>query len=386
MRVPKVWGAWIIGALLFCLPFDAAQARNSTWVDSGENIVYQRVPVHPLFRLNAAASQQEDNQDDFDDNWESLRVFPIMHANAGPLRVYVAENSRLYKSQYMGFVKDSMDQWSRALDGRMRYELVDSPSDAQITVSWVTGFEDADTAGLTTTRIGHADVRIKTPGIPENIIHGDIMHELGHALGIEGHSHANNDIMMSGRSWSSASEFHNYHPRLTSRDVQAIRRLYDSSWRRGEDLYQAAAQQPLPTRTASQPPQQPDPVQQLSPVNRSLLPLLSAFSRKATVQYHQPAAPIATMSNMQTTSEYMGDIQSQVKRYWRTTGRPQGAGVVVLFRLSREGNLLGYRLMRSSGEGSTDLAAMQALRQAAPFQPLPGDYSRDTMDVKLTLN
>ena len=113
--------------------------------------------------------------------------------------------------------------------------------DADITLDWVPAFDDRYVAGVTNYSVGHASVEIKTVGVPEKDIKCNILHEMGHALGISGHSNNQNDIMVGMRRWHRDNT--PYEPRLSRRDVQAIRRLYSANWKKGEDLYAASAQQ-----------------------------------------------------------------------------------------------------------------------------------------------
>ncbi|HEY9745199.1 MAG TPA: matrixin family metalloprotease [Oculatellaceae cyanobacterium] len=177
----------------------------------------------------------------FGDNWGSVRVFQLMETYR-PLRIYVNTSSRLYSPQYKEYITWSLDSWSKALDGRLRYEFTSDPRDADITVDWVPRFSDRYIAGLTTFQVGHADIQIKTMGVPEKDIKANIIHEFGHALGIAGHSSNPNDIMVGARRFRHGAEAASYEPQLSRADIQAIRRLYSPTWQRGEDLYSPIAQ------------------------------------------------------------------------------------------------------------------------------------------------
>jgi hypothetical protein len=178
----------------------------------------------------------------FGQNWESVRTFGLTRRLNAPLKVYVdTHGNGLYKAQYRGYVEQSLRSWSQALNGRLSYTYTNNPQAADITVGWVSSFPgDPYVAGVTNYWVGHADVQIKTIGVPEKDIKANIIHEFGHALGIAGHSPNQQDIMVATRRWHRGNT--NYEPRLSRNDVQAIRRLYSLSWQRGEDLYSASAQ------------------------------------------------------------------------------------------------------------------------------------------------
>lgn len=180
----------------------------------------------------------------FGDNWASVRTFRLLRPLDKPLKVYVetahAGQETPYKPQYRTYVIESLNTWASVLDGRLHYVLTNKKKNADITVDWVSSFPERLVAGVTNYSVGHASVEIKTLNIPEKDIKGNIIHEFGHALGISGHSNNPDDIMVGVRRWHRDSGA--YEPRLSSRDVQAIRRLYSATWKTGEDLFSANAQ------------------------------------------------------------------------------------------------------------------------------------------------
>lgn len=170
---------------------------------------------------------------------QSMRTFHLAQSNAPALRVYIAPASATYRQ----YVASGLTTWSRALDGRLQAVEVATPEQADIKIYWVQGFASPSQGGETEFMEGEATLYIKASGIPGNLIEANILHELGHALGIANHSHQNDDIMKSGRSWRSMAEYRTYQPQLSSRDVEAIRRLYSSQWVPNEDLYQPTRRQ-----------------------------------------------------------------------------------------------------------------------------------------------
>jgi predicted Zn-dependent protease len=179
----------------------------------------------------------------FGENWDSVRTFRLLTPLDKPIKVYINEHASqesLYRPQYKKYVLESLRAWNSALDGRLTYTLATRAKDADITVDWVPSFSDRYIAGITNYSVGHADMQIKTIGVPDKDIKCNIMHEFGHALGIAGHSDNPDDIMVGVRRWHRDNL--PYNPTLSKRDIQAIRRLYSASWHKGEDLYTANAQ------------------------------------------------------------------------------------------------------------------------------------------------
>ncbi len=206
---------------------------------------------NPLCRGTAYVSQQvgagavngQDYENAFGMDWDSVRTFHLMRPLSAPLKVYIdvsTDGSPLYKPEYHAYALQSLSAWNEALGGRLHYTLTSDPGVADITLGWVSAFPDRYVAGLTTYRVGHANIRIKTVGVPQSDIQANILHEFGHALGIAGHSRNPADIMVASRKWRRDSVA--YQPGLSKQDIQAIRRLYSGDWRRGEDLYTTAAQ------------------------------------------------------------------------------------------------------------------------------------------------
>ncbi|MCE3234081.1 MAG: hypothetical protein K0Q50_261 [Vampirovibrio sp.] len=179
----------------------------------------------------------------FGDNWESVRTFRLLQRLDKPLKVYIEThptNASLYRPHYRDYAIGALKSWSQALDGRLTFVQTQHRKEADITLDWVSSFDDKYVAGITNYSVGHASVEIKTVGIPDKDIKCNIIHEIGHALGVTGHSKDAGDIMVGVRRWRRDNT--PYDPTLSSRDVQAIRRLYSASWHKGEDLYAAKAQ------------------------------------------------------------------------------------------------------------------------------------------------
>lgn len=199
----------------------------------------------------------------FGESWQSVRTFRLLQPLAAPLKVYVQTRpvpAALYRPEFQQYVEDGLKSWQQALQGRLVYQYTSRKAEADITVSWAPTFPEKTIAGLTTYRVGHADIEIKTVGIPASDVQGNILHELGHALGISGHSQYPEDMMVGVRKWRRDETA--FKHLLSPRDIQAIRRLYSSDWQKGEDLYAKTAQTApkAASQTATLPPEKPEPV------------------------------------------------------------------------------------------------------------------------------
>ena len=205
-------------------------------------------------QASPGAANTHDYEVTFGESWQSVRIFKLLDQLDKPLKVYVESHPRnqsLYKENYRQYIAESLKVWDEALGGRLKYSYTNNPKEADITVDWVSSFRDRYVAGLTTYRVGHAAIEIKTIGVPEADIKGNIIHEFGHALGISGHSNNPDDIMVGMRKWRRDNL--PYNPKLSQRDIQAIRRLYSRNWQKGEDLYATTAQRTIVEPLANAP-------------------------------------------------------------------------------------------------------------------------------------
>ena len=130
-----------------------------------------------------------------------------------PVGVYIDQTDLppSWKPQYRTFVEDAMQEWSDASEGKLAFTTIASESYPCITVRWVTDSplgNDPPTIGaaelVSTTIAGRQyikEVRIELAttryGRPlsDTIMKCISLHELGHAVGLWGHSDDDGDIM-----------------------------------------------------------------------------------------------------------------------------------------------------------------------------------------------
>lgn len=144
-----------------------------------------------------------------------------------PIRVWIQPSS------YTASAKKAFDEWQTKSGGIVRFAYVDNQNAAKIKVSFVDKLDTSDAdknIGFTTLKyVGNknisADVKIlrKTQAnLPKSNmeIYPVILHEIGHALGLSGHSKNNNDIMY-------PNDFTN-DVHLSNRDINTLRAIYSS--------------------------------------------------------------------------------------------------------------------------------------------------------------
>jgi protein TonB len=84
-------------------------------------------------------------------------------------------------------------------------------------------------------------------------------------------------------------------------------------------------------------------------------------------------------------SNYPGKVRSKLARIARSV-RAKGRGeVVVAFAVGSNGGVRSARVARSSGVASVDKAALQAIRKASPFPPIPANAGRSTWEFSIPL-
>ncbi|MDX2085569.1 MAG: matrixin family metalloprotease [Candidatus Melainabacteria bacterium] len=154
---------------------------------------------------------------------------------AFPLAVFVApfrwyEKSKQQQSyQYNKLITDALDTWTQLSGGLVSFRQVPSVHDSQIDIKW----RRVDRKSLghceySYTKEGviySAEIQI---GISDGILHAryndidevkhTILHEIGHALGIVGHSNGPEDIMYVPHQYGVVN--------LSERDIETLRWLY----------------------------------------------------------------------------------------------------------------------------------------------------------------
>jgi len=157
-----------------------------------------------------------------------------------PIKVCVRSNYQLpgFYRQFSAIVKDSLDQWCKAANGAISYKFVDSRDSANLVFDYTdrsdlcTSEHEAGLEGGTemmtrednTAAKGTVVVLVKTS--PEETHFRDrvlitkvCLHEVGHALGIHGHSSNNHDVMFLAATPEPIAV-------LSERDKATIKRIY----------------------------------------------------------------------------------------------------------------------------------------------------------------
>lgn len=151
--------------------------------------------------------------------WESM-----------PISVYVEHGS------YQDVVKKAFQAWQSACGSVLRFNMVSSPSAADIKVSFAESLEKTNTgenylAGISKPILKGNNfykseilLLVKDPDtrqpLPETSVYSTAMHEIGHSIGIRGHSPNSADLM------SASVEENNQLTSLSKRDINTVNMLY----------------------------------------------------------------------------------------------------------------------------------------------------------------
>ncbi|GAB4385266.1 MAG: hypothetical protein Kow00121_49990 [Elainellaceae cyanobacterium] len=86
----------------------------------------------------------------------------------------------------------------------------------------------------------------------------------------------------------------------------------------------------------------------------------------------------------QLWGEYDTALRRSIYQRWQRVEVNQKLEVKVRFRIDRQGGLSNLQLLQPSGHSAADQAALEAVRSAAPFAPLPKAAPQDSLQVDFT--
>lgn len=203
----------------------------------------------------AATSEQStttapSDQVDDSDNYIAALAGPsgLRHWNQNkfPLKVYIAPGNTVsgYQEDFRSAVEQAFADWTKSSNEKMTFKFQDTPTSADIIVRWTANANDLlpasqagkkqfvlQEAGQARVRnwqgiIDHSDIYILTTS-PSSAyersyksVHTVALHEIGHSLGLIGHSPDPSDVMYS-------TVAHQQLP--TRRDIATLNVLYKST-------------------------------------------------------------------------------------------------------------------------------------------------------------
>ncbi|AEA34034.1 energy transducer TonB [Hippea maritima] len=128
--------------------------------------------------------------------------------------------------------------------------------------------------------------------------------------------------------------------------------------------------------------------------NEKLLSDLSkrGFSSGTSNQYkYKNAKKEATISigtQELKYASYMAKLKNKIQDVWvypqQAIQTGQQGALLILFSIGKDGRLVRLKLIRSSGYPILDNAALQAIKDASPFAPLPKRFGIDVLNIYAT--
>ncbi len=153
-----------------------------------------------------------------------------------PIKIYIANGNNVqgYQSSYAESLEDALKSWEEASQGRIKFERVNSADKASIDFIWSDNPKDVSNPAeggeaylrpvgntLGAVRVVVLTVKIQQGlNLNDQLIRLICTHELGHALGIAGHSPSPGDIMYS----SLPLDYERL--KVSERDAKTLRKLY----------------------------------------------------------------------------------------------------------------------------------------------------------------
>lgn len=102
------------------------------------------------------------------------------------------------------------------------------------------------------------------------------------------------------------------------------------------------------------------------------------FEMSKPQQNADPAAPYF--------GPYMRELQKRIKANWKPPLDGESKRVILLFRIDKSGQLVNSSIYKSSGNMLFDNEAMKALKNTAPFKPLPSEFKGKSVDIQFTFD
>jgi len=156
-------------------------------------------------------------------------------SGSAPLKVYIASGEGIpgFMPQYADFLKAALDSWANA-SHVLTWQKVDDPKGADITCNWVSEMVKTNGASMVeagraeSTAMGHeiknsrvviCTVAVAGADVTDDTMKYVCMHEVGHGLGLIGHSPFPDDVMF-------YSERQTKSDGLSDRDKATMAKLY----------------------------------------------------------------------------------------------------------------------------------------------------------------
>ena len=131
---------------------------------------------------------------------------------------------------------------------------------------------------------------------------------------------------------------------------------------------------------------------QKSPIDSTLAllegldPKKYASFDKGDLEKFDDDEPVSLDTTEVKYASYFARIKHQIERVWvypsDAAQRGISGGLNLTFSISKDGNLLGAQITHKSGYEILDIAALKAIKEAAPFYPFPSTIKREKLTIQ----
>ena len=159
----------------------------------------------------------------------------LLHWERFPLRVFIATHDTTEAAAAHEALA-GFDAWGAATNGVVRYVVVNSPTDADVSVRFVPestmpgqpGVVGVTSVVWTRTTLKKATMTLATGAETPEQVQSVASHEFGHVLGIEGHSDDSDDMMFPSqtRYYENGMAVPAPARRITGRDLNTLKACY----------------------------------------------------------------------------------------------------------------------------------------------------------------
>lgn len=85
-------------------------------------------------------------------------------------------------------------------------------------------------------------------------------------------------------------------------------------------------------------------------------------------------------------ASYMKRVERKIELNWIPKKESQDRITTIVFKINKNGELVSYKVLKSSGSKIADEIAIDALKISAPFAPLPKEFSGNEIEVEFTFD
>ncbi len=113
-------------------------------------------------------------------------------------------------------------------------------------------------------------------------------------------------------------------------------------------------------------------------------PLVIALTLGGLLTGMPGVMPLASATD--DASAYLDQVERRIMAAWKLPRNANGLTVVIRLRLDRSGRVSDVRVEKSSGDKQFDASAVQAVRRASPFPPVPDSAQSLVGDLRMVLD